>query len=170
MIAQQTTAALCQRIYQRQKDQVVVGEKTAQELLRFARDFADWEEVPLTQAPQAVRERVLLTAREALKDHPALADKAPSLRLFRLPRTPRNQPFYQEGAYEEGEVTFWLEMESAWFQTGCTPLFARLRRAAGISPEDLEAQGEAFALYLFQSLPQDPENPMTQPVPSTPEG
>lgn len=170
MIAQQTTAALCQRIYQRQKDQVVVGEKTAQELLRCARDFADVEEVPPAQYPQTVRERVLLTAQEALKDHPALADKEPSLRLFRLPRTPRNQPFYQEAAYAEGKVTFWLEMESAWFQTGCTPLYTRLRRAAGISPEDLEAQGEAFALYLFQSFPEDPENPMTQPIPPAPEG
>lgn len=62
-------------------------------------------------------------------------------------------------------MLLWGKVHSAYFQTSSAPRFRKLRRAAGISPEDLAAQGEEFLLYMTQSFLHAPDTPMAFPDP-----
>ena len=160
MMRSDTAAGVFSEIlFQRHKSEIEVGKKTAEELLSWARSFVDLEKVPpLTLLARLSWARIMEWMEREMGTDSALVGKAPALDTFRLPRTSRNQPFY-DGEEDGREITLWIERHSVYFQTNSAHLHALLSRGAGISPKDLADRGEAFQTYIFHAFLDDPENP-----------
>ena len=159
--------ARCEGMYQRNRDKVVVGEKTADELLQAARAFVDLREVdPTGYTAKASIRRWKQNFAPLFQAGGSLWGKVPVYAHFLVEPTEKNRVYFSSDQdLTEAYYLLDLEKTSVYFHCASPLLFARLCRAAGISPQDLAARGDEFALYMMNSFPEDPDNPLFDPSP-----
>lgn len=154
----------CQRIYDRHREEVVLGRKTARALMDCAKAFLDFQELP----PLDAYPRSVLRAREAMyrdyfEETEGLKNKPPAFAAFRVLRNERSEGYFREaGLSEEEPLVILLELHSVYFECRSQSLTSALCRLRGIDPADLAAQNRAFAEYILEAFPEDAENPLNE--------
>ena len=152
----------CEGIYQRHRSEVVIGEKTASELLQCAKAFVDLEETsPLGRLSHVSIKHFDQMMQNIFSEDETLKGKVPEWSVFIVKHCEKNREYYQDGSrMKDGEEHLViLEQHSVYFSCTNSLLYSRLRRVAGISPKELEARGTEFLDYITQSFLDDPDNP-----------
>lgn len=152
----------CEGIYQRHRNEVVIGEKNASELLQCAKGFVDLEEVsPVERLSHISIKHFEQMMQTMFSEDETLKEKVPEWTVFVVKHSEKNREYYQDGSrMKDGEeYLLILERHSVYFSCTNNLLYSRLRRASGISLQELEARGAEFCDYMTQSFLDDPDNP-----------
>ncbi len=154
----------CQRIYERHREEVVLGRKTARELMDCAKEFLDFREVP----PLDVYSKTFLRHREEtfrtnFQSFEELKDKTPAFAVFLVERNEKSEGYFQEaGLSGEDSLAILLELHSVSIECISQSLNSKLRRLGGIAPKDLAEKNLEFVCYIMDSFPEDEEHPFNE--------
>lgn len=154
----------CERIYERNREKVVVGRKSGYGLIDCLRSFVDLQEIsPMDYySPLSLQEydKMLL---HIFEDYANLKGKSRKFVLFRVLRNEKSESYYHEVEKFCGEdLHVFFELQSAWYQTISESLSAKISRFRGIDQKDLEKRGIEFAMYMMNSFPTDKDNPINE--------
>ena len=156
-----------ERIYQRHQPEVILGRKTARELMDSAKDFLDFQEIPpLEGYPRSVLRAREEMYRNCFAETEGLKDKIPDFAAFRILRNEKSEGYFQEaGLAGEEPLLILLELHSVYFECRSQSLASKLCRLRGIDPKDLEARNRTFVEYIMDAFPEDEENPLNESNP-----
>lgn len=152
----------CERIYQRHPAEVVIGRKTARELVDYAKEFLDLKAVaPLEQfTPQSMDgyTRMMQTYFDSI---PTLKGKTPEFEVYLVAENEKSAKYYEKWDFGQyGDIFLWVELHTAFFQSNSHELSTVLSRLRGIEKGDLDGRTTEFAMYIFDSFPEDADNPV----------
>lgn len=154
----------CQRIYERHREEVVLGRKTARELMDCAKEFLDFREIP----PLEIYPRPLMRERaEMYQEYFArtagLQGKTPDFAAFLVERNEKSEGYFQEaGLSGEDSLVILLELHSVNLACISQSLTSKLRRLGGIDPKDLAEKNLEFVCYILDSFLEDGEHPYNE--------
>ena len=153
-----------ERIYQRHREEVVLGRKTARELMDCAKAFLDFREVPpLERYSKPFLRHRMRTFQTNFQGTEDLKDKTPAFAVFLVEPNEKSQVYYQDSGLAAGEpLEIFLELQSGDLYTSSPTLQAKLRHLGGIDLKDLAERNLEFVCYMMDSFPEDEEHPLNE--------
>ena len=134
--------------YQKNKSKVVIGRKTAQELITAIKSFLDIELVPLTILPKSVLNKLQYNIQHHYYEVENPGEKTWEYKLYIVTKNDKSKEFYHDYSLIYKKIFILFEMRTGQFQTNCDQLRNDLGILRGLSKSNLVGRTMAFKEYV----------------------